>query len=90
MNRTRDATGHPHTIAPFGDAPADDEPWTDVNEAAMAEAQADAVTDVHTPRQPDRSEPDDTAPMTPFEEIKRKYGPDILRPASQFPRKVAT
>ncbi len=56
----------------------------------MAEAQADAVTDVHTPRQPDRSEPDDTTPMTPFEEIKRKYGPDILRPASQFPRKVAT
>jgi hypothetical protein len=38
---------------------------------------------------PDEVEVDETAgaPTVPIEEIKRKYGPDIIRPASQLPRK---
>jgi hypothetical protein len=50
---------------------------TDVNETPpqtpMVEVGADAVADV---------------PTDPIEEIRRKYGPDIIRPASQFPRKA--
>jgi hypothetical protein len=49
----------------------------DVNEAQpqtpLVEVGADAVADV---------------PTDPIEEIRRKYGPDIIRPASQFPRKA--
>jgi hypothetical protein len=40
-------------------APVDDEPWTEEDEAAMAEVQADRAAGV---------------PLIPFEEIKRKYG----------------
>jgi hypothetical protein len=41
------------------DAPEDDEPWTDGDEAAMAEVRADDAAGL---------------PTIPFEEIKRKYG----------------
>jgi hypothetical protein len=44
----------------------------DVNEVPPAEVGADAVADV---------------PAVPIEEIRRKYGPDIIRPASQLPPK---
>jgi hypothetical protein len=47
---------------------------TDVNETPpqtpLVEVEADAVADV---------------PADPIEEIRRKYGPDIIRPASQLP-----
>jgi len=46
-------------IAAFRDAPEDDEPWTDEDEAAMAEVRADEAAGV---------------PTIPFEEIKAKYG----------------
>lgn len=46
-------------IAAFRDAPEDDEPWTEEDEAAMAEVRADEAAGV---------------PTIPFEEIKRKYG----------------
>lgn len=46
-------------IAAFRDAPEDDEPWTDEDEAAMAEVRADDAAGV---------------PTIPFEEIKAKYG----------------
>ncbi len=46
-------------IAAFRDAPEDDEPWTDEDETAMAEVEADRAAGV---------------PDIPFEEIKRKYG----------------
>jgi hypothetical protein len=44
----------------------------DVNEAPV-EVEVDAIGGV---------------PTDPIEEIRRKYGPDIIRPASQFPRKA--
>jgi hypothetical protein len=74
MNSIQDTTPHPCPTTPLCDAPAYDEPPTDVNETPTAKVGDDAVAD---------------APMSPLEEIKRKYGPDILRPASQFPRKAA-
>jgi hypothetical protein len=43
----------------IADAPEDDEPWTDGDEAAMAEVRADDAAGL---------------PTIPFEEIKRKYG----------------
>ena len=43
----------------IANAPEDDEPWTDEDEAAMAEVRADEAAGV---------------PTIPFEEIKRKYG----------------
>jgi hypothetical protein len=46
-------------VAAFRDAPEDDEPWTDEDEAAMAEVRADEAAGV---------------PTIPFEEIKAKYG----------------
>ncbi len=46
-------------IAAFRDAPEDDEPWTEEDEAAMAEVRADDAAGV---------------PAIPFEEIKAKYG----------------
>ncbi len=46
-------------IAAFREAPEDDEPWTDEDEAAMAEVRADEAAGV---------------PTIPFEEIKAKYG----------------
>ena len=46
-------------IAAFRDAPIDDEPWTEEDEAAMAEVEADRAAGV---------------PLIPFEEIKRQYG----------------
>jgi hypothetical protein len=46
-------------IAAFRDAPEDDEPWTEEDEAAMAEVEADQAAGV---------------PTIPFEEIKHKYG----------------
>lgn len=46
-------------IAAFRDAPEDDEPWTDEDEEAMAEVEADRAAGV---------------PLIPHEEIKRKYG----------------
>ncbi len=46
-------------IAAFRDAPDDDEPWTEDDEAAMAEVRADDAAGV---------------PSIPFEEIKAKYG----------------
>jgi hypothetical protein len=46
-------------IAAFRNAPEDDEPWTEEDEAAMAEVEADRAAGV---------------PDIPFEEIKRKYG----------------
>jgi len=46
-------------IAAFRDAPEDDEPWTDEDEAAMAEVRADEAAGV---------------PTIPLEEIKAKYG----------------
>lgn len=48
----------PVTVA-FRDAPEDDEPWTEEDEAAMAEVRADDAAGV---------------PMIPLEEIKAKYG----------------
>jgi hypothetical protein len=74
MKSIQDTTPDPRPATPLCDAPAYDEPSTDVNETPTAKVGDDAVTD---------------APMSPLEEIKRKYGPDILRPASQFPRKAA-
>lgn len=44
-------------IAAFRDAPEDDEPWTDEDEAAMAEVRADDATG---------------APPIPLEEIERE------------------
>jgi hypothetical protein len=71
---TADSTPDWHASASAG---AYDEPSTDVNETPpqtpMVEVGADAVADV---------------PTDPIEEIRRKYGPDIIRPASQFPRKA--
>ncbi len=46
-------------IAAFRDAPEDDEPWTDEDEAAMAEVEADRAAGV-TP--------------IPLEEIERELG----------------
>lgn len=46
-------------IAVFREAPEDDEPWTEEDEAAIAEVEADRAAGV---------------PDIPFEEIKRKYG----------------
>ncbi len=46
-------------VAAFRDAVEDDEPWTDEDEAAMAEVRADQAAG---------------APSIPFEEIKAKYG----------------
>ncbi len=46
-------------IAAFRDAPLDDEPWTEEDDAAMAEVEADRAAGI---------------PAIPFEEIKRKYG----------------
>ena len=46
-------------IAAFRDAPEDDEPWTDEDEAAMAEVRVDDAAGV---------------PTIPFEGIKAKYG----------------
>jgi hypothetical protein len=46
-------------IAAFRDAEEDDEPWTDEDEAAMAEVRADEAAG---------------ASRIPFEEIKAKYG----------------
>lgn len=43
----------------IANAPEDDEPWTDEDEAAMAEVRADDAAGV---------------PTIPFEEIKAKYG----------------
>jgi hypothetical protein len=43
----------------IADAPEDDEPWTDGDEAAMVEVRADDTAGL---------------PTIPFEEIKRKYG----------------
>lgn len=47
-------------IAAFRDAPDDDEPWTDEDETAMAEVEADGAAGV---------------PLISHEEIKRKYRP---------------
>ena len=46
-------------IAAFRDAPEDDEPWTEEDEAAMAEVRADEAAGV---------------PTIPLEDIKAKYG----------------
>jgi hypothetical protein len=46
-------------IAAFRNAPADDEPWTDEDEAAMAEVEADRAAGV---------------PLIPLEEIERELG----------------
>jgi hypothetical protein len=46
-------------IAAFHDAPADDEPLSAKDEAALAESRAELAAGV---------------PTIPFEEIKRKYG----------------
>ncbi len=51
--------GEDRVIAAFRDAPEDDEPWTEEDEAAMAEVEADRAAGV---------------PTIPFEEIKHKYG----------------
>jgi hypothetical protein len=55
--------------------PTEDLPSVDVNEAPVAERQTDTLAT--------------GAPLGPLEEIKRKFGPDILRPASLLPRKAA-
>lgn len=46
-------------IAAFRDAPEDDEPWTDEDEAAMAEVRADDAAGL---------------PTIPLEEIERELG----------------
>ncbi len=46
-------------IAAFRDAPEDDEPWTEEDEAAMAEVEADRAAGV---------------PTIPLEEIERELG----------------
>jgi hypothetical protein len=46
-------------LSAFGEAPEDDEPWTEDDEAAMAEVEADRAAGVTT---------------IPLEEIKRKHG----------------
>lgn len=46
-------------IAAFHDAPEDDEPWSDQDETAMAEVEADRATGV---------------PTIPLEEIERELG----------------
>jgi hypothetical protein len=46
-------------IAAFRNAPEDDEPWTDEDEAAMAEVEADRAAGV---------------PLIPLEEIERELG----------------
>jgi hypothetical protein len=46
-------------VAAFRDAPEDDEPWTDEDEAAMAEVEADRAAGV---------------PLIPLEEIERELG----------------
>lgn len=51
--------GEDPVIATFRDAPEDDEPWTEEDEAAMAEVRADEAAGL---------------PTIPFEEIKHKYG----------------
>jgi len=48
-------------VVAFRDAPVDDEPWTEADERAVAEVEADRAAGV---------------PTIPFEEIKRKYGLD--------------
>jgi hypothetical protein len=73
MKTTHDTTPRLHTSTPLRD-PTEDLPSVDVNEASVAETQTDTLTT--------------SAPLTPLEEIKRKYGPDILRPASLLPRKA--
>jgi hypothetical protein len=66
---------HSRTTRPLRDAFAEDPPSIDVNEAPTEGIQTDALTT--------------SAPLTPLEEIKLKYGPDILRPASLLPAKAA-
>lgn len=46
-------------VAAFRNAPEDDEPWTDEDEAAMAEVEADRAAGV---------------PLIPLEEIERELG----------------
>lgn len=46
-------------LAAFRDAPEDDEPWTEEDEVALAEVEADRAAGV---------------PPIPLEEIKRKHG----------------
>jgi hypothetical protein len=72
----QDTTSYPRTSTSFGDASASEEPWSDLDDASDMDelTEADAVAFV---------------PTVPIEAIKRKYGPDILRPASQFPCKAA-
>jgi hypothetical protein len=75
MKRTQDTTPRTRPTRPLRDASAEDLPSTEVNEAPTTGAQTDALAT--------------SAPLTALEEIKRKYGPDILRPASLLPRKTA-
>jgi hypothetical protein len=51
-----------------------DEPSTDVNETPLQAPPVEAGANVLA-----------GVPTDPIEEIKRKYGPDIIRPASQLP-----
>ena len=73
MKTTHDIKPRLRTTTPFRD-PTEDLPSVDVNEAPVGEIQSDTLTT--------------SAPLGPLEEIKRKYGPDILRPASLLPRKA--
>jgi hypothetical protein len=73
MKTTQDTTPRLRTSTLLRD-PTEDLPSVDVNEAPVAETQTDTLTT--------------STPLTPLEEIKRKYGPDILRPASLLPRKA--
>lgn len=74
MKITQDIKPRLRTTTPLLDVPVDDLPSVDVNEAPVAETQTDTLTT--------------SAPLGPLEEIKRKYGPHILRPASLLPRKA--
>jgi|SRR5580698_5588406 hypothetical protein len=75
MKPIQDTTSYPRTSTSFGDASASEEPWSDVDDVSDLDelTEADEVAFV---------------PVVPIEAIKRKYGPDILRPASQFPCKA--
>jgi hypothetical protein len=75
MKRTQETTPSTRPTRALRDVFAEDLPSIDVNEAPTAGVQTDALAT--------------SAPLTALEEIKRKYGPDILRPASLLPRKVA-
>jgi hypothetical protein len=73
MTPIQETTPYPRTSTSFADAPAYEDPWSDSDDVSDGDelTGADAVAFV---------------PTVPIEAIKRKYRPDILRPASQFKR----